>query len=147
MEENSKAENFRKLILATSKDIRVLLVKLADRLHNMRTIKAFDSIDKQMRISKETMEIYAPLADRMGMNRIRDELEDLSFSVLNKPARDLILDRLKFIKSNREDTFKIISAELIELLKSNGVHATITGREKTPFSIWRKIQKQKILEN
>ena len=142
--ENSKAENFRKLILATSKDIRVLLVKLADRLHNMRTIHFLKDKEKIIRKAKETMEIYAPLADRMGMNRIRDELEDLSFSVLNKPARDLILDRLKFIKSNREDSFKLIAAELIELLKNNGVNATITGREKTPFSIWRKIQNKKI---
>ncbi len=142
--DNSKAENFRKLILATSKDIRVLLVKLADRLHNMRTIQFLKDEEKIIRKAKETMEIYAPLADRMGMNRIRDELEDLSFSVLNKPARELILDRLKFIKSNREDTFKIISAELIELLKANGVNAKITGREKTPFSIWRKIQNKKI---
>jgi len=142
--DNSKAENFRKLILATSKDIRVLLVKLADRLHNMRTIHFVKDKEKIIRKAKETMEIYAPLADRMGMNRIRDELEDLSFSVLNKPARDLILDRLKFIKSNREDTFKLIAAELIELLKANGIHAKITGREKTPFSIWRKIQKRKI---
>ena len=142
--ENSKAENFRKLILATSKDIRVLLVKLADRLHNMRTIHFVKDKEKIIRKAKETMEIYAPLADRMGMNRIRDELEDLSFSVLNKPARDLILDRLKFIKSNKEDTFKIIAAELIEILKENGVYARITGREKTPFSIWRKIQNKKI---
>ena len=140
----SKAENFRKLILATSKDIRVLLVKLADRLHNMRTIQFVNDKEKIIRKAKETMEIYAPLADRMGMNRIRDELEDLSFSVLNKPARELILDRLKFIKSNREDTFKIISAELIQLLKHNGINASITGREKTPFSIWRKIQNKKI---
>ena len=95
---DSKAENFRKLILATSKDIRVLLVKLADRLHNMRTIQFVKDKDKIIRKAKETMEIYAPLADRMGMNRIRDELEDLSFSVLNKPARDLILKRLNFIK-------------------------------------------------
>ena len=142
--ENSKAENFRKLILATSKDIRVLLVKIADRLHNMRTIHFMKDKEKIIRKAKETMEIYAPLADRMGMNRIRDELEDLSFSVLNKPARELILDRLKFIKSNREDTFKIIAADLIELLKQNGIHANITGREKTPFSIWRKIQNKKI---
>ncbi len=141
---NSKAENFRKLILATSKDIRVLLVKLADRLHNMRTINFVKDKEKIVRKAKETMEIYAPLADRMGMNRIRDELEDLSFSVLNKPARDLILNRLKFIKSNREDTFKIIAAELIELLKSGGIKAKIAGREKTPFSIWRKIQNKKI---
>ena len=141
---DSKAENFRKLILATSKDIRVLLVKLADRLHNMRTIHFLKDKDKIIRKAKETMEIYAPLADRMGMNRIRDELEDLSFSVLNKPARDLILERLKFIKNNRDDTFKSISLDLIELLKSNGINATITGREKTPFSIWRKIQNKKI---
>ena len=141
---DSKAENFRKLILATSKDIRVLLVKLADRLHNMRTIHFIKNKDKIIRIAKETMEIYAPLADRMGMNRIRDELEDLSFSVLNKPARNLILERLNFIKNNREDTFKIISVELIDLLKKNGIDATITGREKTPFSIWRKIQNKKI---
>jgi GTP diphosphokinase / guanosine-3',5'-bis(diphosphate) 3'-diphosphatase len=141
---DSKAENFRKLILATSKDIRVLLVKLADRLHNMRTIQFIKNKDKIIRVAKETMEIYAPLADRMGMNRIRDELEDLSFSVLNKPARNLILERLNFIKNNREDTFKTISVELIDLLKKNGIDATITGREKTPFSIWRKIQNKKI---
>ena len=113
---DSKAENFRKLILATSKDIRVLLVKLADRLHNMRTIQFVKNKDKIIRKAKETMEIYAPLADRMGMNRIRDELEDLSFSVLNKPARDLILNRLRFIRYNAEDTFKSISSELLELL-------------------------------
>ncbi len=142
--DNSKAENFRKLILATSKDIRVLLVKIADRLHNMRTIKAFKSEEKKQKIAKETMEIYAPLADRMGMNRIRDELEDLSFEILNKKARDLIQERLKFIKNNREDSFKIISADLISLLNKNGIYAEIAGREKTPFSIWRKIQNKKI---
>ena len=141
---DSKAENFRKLILATSKDIRVLLVKLADRLHNMRTIHFVKDKDKIIRKAKETMEIYAPLADRMGMNTIRDELEDLSFSVLNKPARDLILERLRFIKNNREDTFNSISVELIKLLKEKGISATISGREKTPFSIWRKIQNKKI---
>ena len=97
-----------------------------------------------VRKAKETMEIYAPLADRMGMNRIRDELEDLSFEILNKEARDLIQKRLKFIKNNRDDNFKIISAELINLLKENGVTAKIAGREKTPFSIWRKMQNKKI---
>jgi len=142
--QDSQAENFRKLILATSKDIRVLLVKLADRLHNMRTIDAFQSEDKKRSISKETMEIYAPLADRMGMNTIRDELEDLSFSVLNNQARNLIVERLKFIKNNRLDNFKVVSDELAALLKENGVAAVISGREKTPFSIWRKIQNKKI---
>ena len=142
--QNSRAENFRKLILATSKDIRVLLVKLADRLHNMRTIGAIESLEKRKRIAKETMEIYAPLAERMGMNAIRDELEDLSFSILNSEARNLILERLKFIKNNKEDTFKEISEELIHILKENGVKTIFAGREKTPFSIWRKMQSKKI---
>ena len=142
--DNSQAENFRKLILATSKDIRVLLVKIADRLHNMRTISAFKSEDKKKRIAKETMEIYAPLAERMGMNLIRDELEDLSFSVLNKKARDLITERLQFIKNNRADNLQDITTNLIDVLKENGVDAKFAGREKTPFSIWRKMQNKKI---
>ena len=141
---NSKAENFRKLILATSKDIRVLLVKIADRLHNMRTIRGFKDIEKRKIIAKETMEIYAPLADRMGMNRIRDELEDISFEVLNSNARNLITERLKFIKENKEDNFIKISEEFVNLLNGNGINAQITGREKTPFSLWRKIQKKRI---
>ena len=139
---NSKAENFRKLILATSKDIRVLLVKLADRLHNMRTIKVVDK-EKQIRKAKETMEIYAPLADRMGMNRIRDELEDLSFEVLNEDARKLIKDRLDKIKENNLINFNNISDEFFEILKNKNIEPKIVGREKTPFSIWRKIQKKR----
>jgi len=142
--ENSKAENLRKLILATSKDIRVLLVKLADRLHNMRTINSVIDQSKKIRKAKETMEIYAPLADRMGMNRIRDELEDLSFSILNSEARNLILNRLSFIKNKREDIIKQVSDELNDLLKLNKIDAEITGREKTPFSIWRKMQSKRI---
>ena len=139
---NSKAENFRKLILATSKDIRVLLVKIADRLHNMRTIKVVDK-EKQIRKAKETMEIYAPLADRMGMHRIRDELEDLSFEVLNEDARKLIKDRLDKIKENNLINFNNISDEFFEILKNKNVEPKIVGREKTPFSIWRKIQKKR----
>ena len=141
---NSKAENFRKLILATSKDIRVLLVKIADRLHNMRTIDGLSDIDKRKRVARETMEIYAPLADRMGMNRIRDELEDISFKILNSKARSLITERLRLIKENREDTFKEISEAFTNVLNENGISVKITGREKTPFSIWRKIQKKRI---
>ena len=140
---NSKAENFRKLILATSKDIRVLLVKIADRLHNMRTIEGFIDIEKRKIIAKETMEIYAPLTDRMGMNRIRDELEDISFKVLNPEARELITERLKIKKENRKNTFNKISEEFINILKENDINVKITGREKTPFSIWRKIQKKR----
>ena len=115
--QNSKAENFRKLILATSKDIRVLLVKIADRLHNMRTIDAINNIEKKERIAKETMEIYAPLADRMGMHRIRDELEDLSFKVLNNKARELINKRLAEIKDDNVDSFNSISYQFTTLLK------------------------------
>ena len=141
---NSKAENFRKLILATSKDIRVLLVKLADRLHNMRTIKFVSDNDKQIRKAKETMEIYAPLADRMGMNRIRDELEDLSFQVLNFEARELIKNRLDEIKENMTTSFKNISYEFTDILNQNNLKSEIIGREKTPFSIWRKVQKKRV---
>ena len=142
--ENSKAENFRKLIIATSKDIRVLLVKIADRLHNMRTIHFLKDKNKQIRKAKETMEIYAPLADRMGMNRIRDELEDLSFKVLNNDARELIKNRLDEIKDNRSITFKTISYEFSDILNQNNLISQIIGREKTPFSIWRKIQKKRV---
>ncbi len=141
---DSKAENFRKLILATSKDIRVLLVKLADRLHNMRTIQFVKNKDKQIRKAKETMEVYAPLADRMGMNRIRDELEDLSFQVLNPSARKMIKNRLDQIKENNLNNFNNISEDFKNLLKSNEVEAKIYGREKTSFSIWRKIQQKRI---
>jgi len=140
---NSKAENFRKLILATSKDIRVLLVKLADRLHNMRTIKAINDINKRERISRETMEIYSPLADRMGMNRIRDELEDLSFEVLNFDARELIKKRLDEIKKNTLINYNVLSEQFLKFLKKNNLNAKIYGREKTPFSVWRKIQKKR----
>ncbi len=141
---NSKAENFRKLILATSKDIRVLLVKLADRLHNMRTLFSVPDINKRLRIAKETMEIYAPLADRMGMNRIRDELEDLSFEHLNPEPRNLIVDRLSLNKKDREINFIDISKTFENILKNYGIKSKIIGREKTPFSIWRKMQYKRI---
>ena len=141
---NSKVENFRKLILATSKDIRVLLVKIADRLHNMRTIKAIPKEEKRQRIAHETMEIYAPLADRMGMHRIRDELEDLSFEILNNEARKLIKNRLDEIKLDKKDLFESLSFELSSILNENHINAEIHGREKTPFSIWRKVQKKRI---
>ena len=139
----SKAENFRKLIIATSKDIRVLLVKLADRLHNMRTIKYVKDEDKKIRKAQETMEIYAPLADRMGMNRIRDELEDLSFEVLNNEARTLIKNRLDEIKYNNLVNFNSLSEEFTKILNNSNIKVKIFGREKTPFSIWRKIQKKR----
>ena len=106
---NSKAENFRKLILATSKDIRVLLVKTSRQITQYANNKKVVEKEKQIRKAKETMEIYAPLADRMGMHRIRDELEDLSFEVLNEDARKLIKDRLDKIKENNLINFNNIS--------------------------------------
>ena len=142
--ENSKAENIRKLILATSKDIRVLLVKIADRLHNMRTLNSISDKNRRTRIAKETMEIYAPLTDRMGMNHIRDELEDLSFKMLNPEARNLVVERLSVNKKNRENSFKEISNNFIKILKNNNVKVKIVGREKTPFSIWRKMQSKRV---
>ena len=140
---NSRAENFRKLILATSKDIRVLLVKLADRLHNMRTLKAIDKQEKRERIARETMEIYAPLADRMGMNRIRDELEDLSFDILNSDARTMIKNRLDKIKDNNLINYNSVLTEFENILAKNNLISKIFSREKTPFSIWKKIQKKR----
>ena len=142
--ENSKAENIRKLILATSKDIRILLVKIADRLHNMRTLNSISDKNRRTRIAKETMEIYAPLADRMGMNHIRDELEDLSFKTLNSEARNLVVERLAVNKKSRENSFKVISNNFEKVLSDNDVIAKIVGREKTPFSIWRKMQSKRV---
>ena len=141
---NSKAENIRKLILATSKDIRVLLVKLADRLHNMRTLDSILDKERRIRIAKETMEIYAPLSDRMGMNHIRDELEDLSFKMLNPEARNLVVERLSLNKKNRDNTFNILTSKFSDILNKNKVKAKIIGREKTPFSIWRKMQSKRV---
>ena len=137
-------ENFRKLILATAKDIRVLLVKLADRLHNMRTISSISSDEKRIRIAKETMEIYSPLAERLGMHSIRDELEDLAFNALNTEARSMIVDRIEKIAPNTQILFEEISNDILSLLSVNKVFGKITGREKTPFSIWRKIQSKRV---
>ena len=110
----------------------------------MRTIKAISKDDKRKRIAQETMEIYAPLADRMGMHRIRDELEDLSFEVLNNDARTLIQNRLDEIKLDKKDIFETLSSELQILLNKNNIKLEIYGREKTPFSIWRKVQKKRV---
>lgn len=142
--ENSKAENIRKLILATSKDIRVLLVKIADRLHNMRTLDSISDENRRIRIAKETMEIYAPLANRMGMNHIRDELEDLSFQKLNPEARKLVVEKLSLNEKNRESIFNEISLKFTKVLKENRIDVKIVGREKTPFAIWRKMQSKRV---
>ncbi len=140
--ENEQAENFRKLLMAMSKDLRVLLVKLADRLHNMRTIKHLP-LEKQQRKARETMDIYAPLAGRMGMQWMRDELEDLGFRVLNPEARKSIIRR--FVKLRREsgDVIAKITDDIRTVLNQAGVEAEVVGREKKPFSIWRKMEEKK----
>ena len=140
-----QAENFRKLVLAMSRDIRVLLVKLADRLHNMRTLSHISSADKRRRIARETMDIYAPLAERIGMNDIKDELHDLSFQELNPDARDSVLKRLGFLREKGgESLIGRILEELETTLAEGGVAAALSGREKTPYSIWRKMQHQQV---
>ena len=136
----NQAENFRKLLLATSKDIRVLLVKLADRLHNMRTIHHIKNEDKRKKIARETMEIYAPLAERLGMHEIRIELDDLSFQVLEPDIRDSIIKRLNLLRSQDEQLFDKIQKKIEELLKKNDLEFEIFGREKTPYSIWKKMK-------
>jgi len=110
----------------------------------MRTLNSILDENRRKRIAKETMEIYAPLSDRMGMNHIRDELEDLSFQNLNPDARNLVVERLSLNKINRENSFKKISVNFNKVLKSNGIEAKIVGREKTPFSIWRKMQSKRV---
>ena len=137
--ERKQAENFRKLIVAISKDLRVLLVKLADRLHNMRTIRAVSN-DRQLVKANETMDIYAPLAGRMGIQSIRDELEDLSFRILNPEARNSIIRRFLKLKKASDDLIPKIINDIESQLDSIGVKAVVSGREKKPYSIWRKIQ-------
>jgi GTP diphosphokinase / guanosine-3',5'-bis(diphosphate) 3'-diphosphatase len=143
-EQTKQAENFRKLVLAMSSDIRVLLVKLADRLHNMRTLHHMTSAESQKRIARETMDIYAPLAERMGMHRIKDELEDLSFTYLNPEARESVVSRLKYLYDNAEYTVEAITEEIQKCLEDGEIKAQIYGRQKTPYSIWRKMQTRRI---
>ncbi|MCF6304838.1 MAG: bifunctional (p)ppGpp synthetase/guanosine-3',5'-bis(diphosphate) 3'-pyrophosphohydrolase [Rhodobacteraceae bacterium] len=140
--ETKQAENFRKLLLAMSKDLRVLLVKLADRLHNMRTIKAMDP-EKQQQKAHETMEIYAPLAGRMGMQYMREELEDLCFRVLNPDARNSIMRRFINLRNETGDLIPQITEDIRKALDTAGVDARVKGREKRPYSIWRKMQENK----
>jgi GTP pyrophosphokinase len=139
-EQSKHAENFRKLVLAMSEDIRVLLVKLADRLHNMQTLHYMRDPEKRKRIARETMEIYAPLAERIGMQSFKDELEDLSFQELNPEARESIVKRLEFLRQRGGDLETRVSQELQYALDGEGVKATVRGRTKTPYSIWRKMQ-------
>ncbi len=140
-----QAENFRKLVLAMSKDIRVLLVKLADRLHNMRTLHYVDRIEKRQRIARETMEIYAPLAERIGMDALKTELQTLSFAQLEPEAFDTIQARLNFLRGQGADVIEEVRQELIRVCSDAGADPVeVTGREKSPFSIWEKMQRRNV---
>lgn len=139
-----QAENFRKLLLAMSDDIRVLLVKLADRLHNMRTIKFIASEEKRTRIALETIEIYAPLAERIGAQQIKYELQDLSFEILHPEVRKSILSKFAAIALNKDHmVFKIIN-EIKSLLEGSGISAKVSGRKKTAYSTWMKMKQKNV---
>ncbi|MEM9579318.1 MAG: bifunctional (p)ppGpp synthetase/guanosine-3',5'-bis(diphosphate) 3'-pyrophosphohydrolase [Pseudomonadota bacterium] len=139
--ETKQAENFRKLFMAMSKDLRVILVKIADRLHNMRTIKAM-RVDKQAQKARETMDIYAPLAGRMGMQWMREELEDLAFKVLNPDGRASIMRRFITLQKEAGDVIPRITGDMRHELSGKGIHAEVFGRAKKPYSIWRKMQEK-----
>ena len=141
--EATQAENLRKLLIAMSKDVRVLLVKLADRLHNMRTLHHVKP-EKRARIAEETMDIYAPLAGRMGMQLVRDEMEDIAFRILNPDANTIIQNRLDRLHDESGNMLQEIEESLRKLFSSSGLSAEVSGREKRPYSIWRKMERKQL---
>ena len=143
-ERTKQAENFRKLMLAMSNDIRVLLVKLADRLHNMRTIGFIPDPAKRRRIAQETLDIYAALAGRIGMQNMREELEDLAFAELQPEARNSIVTRIAQLEDVRVDRIARIAEQLKAKLAENGLEARVSGRAKRPYSIWRKLKDKQL---
>ena len=143
-ERTKQAENFRKLMLAMSADIRVLLVKLADRLHNMRTLQYIKAPEKRRRIAQETFDVYAPLAGRIGMQHVREELEDLAFQELYPEARKSIVTRLERLDTTRGKLIDRVSDHIKRKLAENNIDCWVYGRSKRPFSIWRKLQEKKI---
>ncbi len=142
-ESTKEAENLRKLVLAMSSDIRVLLVKLADRLHNMRTLHHIKEPARRRRIARETMDLYAPLASRIGMEKVKRELEELAFGELNPDGRTSVLARQGYLRERGDKLVPQIEVELVKTLKEGGLDAQVSGREKTPYSIWRKMQTKK----
>ena len=143
-DQTRQAENFRKLLLAMSEDIRVLLVKLADRLHNMRTLHFVKDETKRWRVANETMDIFAPLAERIGTREIKDELEDLSFIELNPQAHESLNARLEFLRKEGGTQVPRIIKELKRTLAKAGIEAEVSGREKQPYSIWRKMERKNV---
>jgi GTP pyrophosphokinase len=143
-ERTKQAENFRKLMLAMSADIRVLLVKLADRLHNMRTLQFIKEPEKRRRIAQETFDVYAPLAGRIGMQHVREELEDLAFAELYPDARNSIVTRLERMDTSRGKLIDRVSDQIKRKLAEHDLEAWVHGRSKRPFSIWRKLKDKQI---
>lgn len=141
---DKQSENFRKLLLAMSEDIRVLLVKLADRLHNMRTINGISQSEKRERIARETLDIYVPLAGRIGIHDLKEELEDICFGVLNSEARHSIVQRLASLHDQSGDIIGDVVANLGDVMRSGGVEADIVGREKRPYSIFKKLKQKEV---
>jgi len=139
--ETKQAENFRKLFIAMSRDLRVILVKLFDRLHNMRTLKSLPH-EKQVKKARETMDVYAPLAGRMGMHWMREELEDLSFQVLNPDARKSIIRRIATLKGDVETEVERIRGDIVYEMELEQLRCTVLGRAKRPYSIWRKMEEK-----
>lgn len=142
--EQKQAENFRKLVLAMSDDIRILMIKLCDRLHNMRTIRYVRSEESRRRVALETLEIYVPLAERIGMKGIQEELQDLSFSQLNPDAYTIITNRIKHLHQLDQSTVSLVVQDLTNIMTKAGIEAVVTGREKSPYSIWRKMQNKNV---
>lgn len=134
------AENFRKLAVAMSQDIRVLIIKLADRLHNLRTLKYVPSKDRRVAKARESLDIYAPLAARIGLNKIKDEIQDLAFEVIDPDARTFIADKLNDLIDKRQDLIDKIIEQIDEVLRLNNVKFKMMGRQKTYYSIWNKMK-------
>ena len=143
-ENERAAENLRKFLLAMSDDIRVLLVKLADRLHNMRTLHHIPNEAKRRRIARETMEIYAPLAERVGMYEFMKEMQTLAFQNLEPEAYESITKRLAQLKEGGGDRIARIASGVTLMLGRHGIQAEVSGREKHPYSIWRKMTERHI---
>lgn len=136
---SDQAENFQKLILASSKDIRILLIKLADRLHNMRTLGVC-SAEKKKRKAQETMDIYVPLAERLGLHKIKNELEDISFKILNPTAYANVTEKLKRSQTKQRAMVQTVIKQLEAMLTKEKIKGRIIGRIKMPYSLWRKLQ-------
>src|SRR5215467_12048366 len=141
--EAKQAENLRKLLLAIAADVRVLLIKLADRLHNMRTLE-FMPPDSRRRTAEETLDIYAPLAGRMGMHEMREELENLAFRELNPEAYKVIGERLDALEGRSVGLVADIELQLTRKLADRGVSAEVSGRRKRAYSIWRKMERKSV---